>query len=1321
MSAGVDITSLSLEVKSDTVPLASSRLKDLSSSASQAERSAAGMSGGFDSASSSLGRFKGLILSTIAALGLMKLVAIAKECAILAARVETLSVVMKAVGNNAGYTGEQMDGFVKKIKAMGITTQESMNSLIKMAGAQMDLNKAHLLARVAQDAAVIGNVNSSEAFGRMINGIRSGETEILKTLGINVQFEQGYKLLAMTLGKTTEELTTSEKATARMNQVLDYGKNIAGAYEASMGTAGKTLLSMTRFIEELKLKVGQLFTPSLTFAVNEFTRSLKGADEALGKNASKVSVAGEKFHEFLVVIMVGVQQLMMFVDRLGMGFARIGNIAFKTAEIITRAFSLGGNGDWFKQKAKELADLEQYYLDRYQKGDKENQRMVNDLVGVKEGLTPDQEKAEQKRIQASKDALKAQEDEQKRLDAKKLADETAKKVKEDAIQLEKEWIDTQRETKRIIRDLTPAFDDNTLAIIKIQDKYEDLIRKYPKHKDVLVAWMNEERSATLVIQNQSVALKEQSDQLENMMKMKDSYKAYDSAKDVEKLNESSLKIESGLNDDPITRQKNEILARYELERAEVTKTAELHKSNDALQAASARNLSALEKKYILDVAEVEKSASKSKLQSIAMYTTLGSNFFTALASTQDETSRRGFETARAFNLSAAFMSTAAAVMNALATVQPYPAAVIAAGVAAATGAIQIAKISSASFGSGGATSGVESSSGASGMGSGISAPLTSIQDQQTSDQLQRIAGYMESASLAMGKSADSLYDISKSFSGGVGGASFGSAPGSRVRNNYRSAWSQGIEDGKEGIFGKTGPLSGVIPQGSLVGLLGGFIRGGKWQDTNGGFTVGMENGEFSGQEYVEQRKKKSWGRGSRSRTNYSALDQGFSDIISQELGLMIADMRRNSTALGFSGFDSNLAGLNLTPERIQTSGRSAEDILKDVQAQQTRIADAIASTLPGLDQFALFGENISDTLQRLGYSLRDVNDQFALVGIKLLDSTAAGADFAYQLEQLFGGKDSMQKAMDDYFTSMYTSEQQARMSAAAAMRTVVAEFKSFNMEIPTSLDAYNALRNSITDPEMLHALTILGPTFALAISESTRLATTLNENQVSIAETLRDLLTGPLSNINPTDQYNQQREEFQRLQLLAAGGDMDARERISALAQSFLTTSQNYNASGLAYQNDFAMVTRGLADLAAIPSYQELSLNVANAQLEALQAIRLSLTGELGSTSPVPGFAAGGNHLGGLRLVGENGPELEATGPSRITNTNQLRSVMSRGNDELIAEIKALRAEVIELKIHSAAGVRVAQAVGSSLIELGEDQSQNLREIKQSSRKAGNE
>ncbi|MEP6587510.1 MAG: phage tail length tape measure family protein [Polaromonas sp.] len=82
-----------------------------------------------------------------------------------------------------------------------------------------------------------------------------------------------------------------------------------------------------------------------------------------------------------------------------------------------------------------------------------------------------------------------------------------------------------------------------------------------------------------------------------------------------------------------------------------------------------------------------------------------------------------------------------------------------------------------------------------------------------------------------------------------------------------------------------------------------------------------------------------------------------------------------------------------------------------------------------------------------------------------------------------------------------------------------------------------------------------------------------------------------------------------------------------------------------------------------------------------LRAVVAALTGQA-----IPAFASGGYHAGGLRLVGENGPEIEATGSSRIWNASDTRAMLSGGgNDEMIQELRALRQEVAGLRAEAQA------------------------------------
>lgn len=59
-------------------------------------------------------------------------------------------------------------------------------------------------------------------------------------------------------------------------------------------------------------------------------------------------------------------------------------------------------------------------------------------------------------------------------------------------------------------------------------------------------------------------------------------------------------------------------------------------------------------------------------------------------------------------------------------------------------------------------------------------------------------------------------------------------------------------------------------------------------------------------------------------------------------------------------------------------------------------------------------------------------------------------------------------------------------------------------------------------------------------------------------------------------------------------------------------------------------------------------------------------------------FASGGDHMGGLRVVGEEGPELELTGPSRIFSASQTKDILSGANStDVVDAIESLKATIV--------------------------------------------
>lgn len=68
----------------------------------------------------------------------------------------------------------------------------------------------------------------------------------------------------------------------------------------------------------------------------------------------------------------------------------------------------------------------------------------------------------------------------------------------------------------------------------------------------------------------------------------------------------------------------------------------------------------------------------------------------------------------------------------------------------------------------------------------------------------------------------------------------------------------------------------------------------------------------------------------------------------------------------------------------------------------------------------------------------------------------------------------------------------------------------------------------------------------------------------------------------------------------------------------------------------------------------------------------------ISSGTLIPSFASGGAFGGGLRLVGEQGPELEMTGPSRIFSASMTREMLNGGgtNEALLTEARAQTREL---------------------------------------------
>lgn len=175
-----------------------------------------------------------------------------------AARVDELNIALNAVGKSTGFGYEKLNETALAIKSMGIEMEIAQKATLKYAQNNLDLAKASEVARVAQDLAVIGAMNSSDAFDRLTHAIITGRSEVLKSVGIQKSAGAAYADYASSIGKAAKDLTATEKQAAVLNLVLEEGARVAGTYEAAMTTPGKVLRSFARLHNDLAVSMGSV-------------------------------------------------------------------------------------------------------------------------------------------------------------------------------------------------------------------------------------------------------------------------------------------------------------------------------------------------------------------------------------------------------------------------------------------------------------------------------------------------------------------------------------------------------------------------------------------------------------------------------------------------------------------------------------------------------------------------------------------------------------------------------------------------------------------------------------------------------------------------------------------------------------------------------------------------------------------------------------------------------------------------------------------------------------------------------------------------------
>lgn len=140
--------------------------------------------------------------------------------------------------------------------SMGIPQEEASNMSTSLAG-------------LAGDLASFKNIDIGQAM-TALNGVFTGETESLKTLGV-VMTETNLEEFADDLGLVYKEMSQAEKVQLRYNYVMDKTANAQGDYSRTADGTANSMRTFEASAENLSSTLGQNLLPLITPIVQKLT------------------------------------------------------------------------------------------------------------------------------------------------------------------------------------------------------------------------------------------------------------------------------------------------------------------------------------------------------------------------------------------------------------------------------------------------------------------------------------------------------------------------------------------------------------------------------------------------------------------------------------------------------------------------------------------------------------------------------------------------------------------------------------------------------------------------------------------------------------------------------------------------------------------------------------------------------------------------------------------------------------------------------------------------------------------------------------------
>lgn len=453
------------------------------------------------------------------------------------------------------------------------------------------------------------------------------------------------------------------------------------------------------------------------------------------------------------------------------------------------------------------------------------------------------------------------------------------------------------------------------------------------------------------------------------------------------------------------------------------------------------------------------------------------------------------------------------------------------------------------------------------------------------------------------------------------------------------------------------------------------------------------------QQVLETTKKKAFGITTSSKskviTETGSLDADFLDQVGRLIGSLGKGVAEAAKALGATDVEGLLASFKVDLGKLSFKDMTGTQIEEALNAIFGKLGDDMAkAAVPAIAEFQKVGEGAFETLVRVARQYEVIDTTLKSVGMTFATVGIASLEARERLVDLVGGLDNLTD-QTAFFAEHFLTEEERLKPVKDAVAGKLTELK-----LPTDLTRQGfkdlVLKQDVSTEDgakMYAALMALAPAFdkvataaesatkasedaaaaTEAAAQATEQAARAQEERAASMKSLGDAIVSAMNRANELaaslrsladellGQLGATGETLSygaaKANLVAGAGDAG---KLEGLIRAFLDISKKTSSSTAAYRADVAWA-RGLA------------LAEADRQAAYPQAL-------VDFWRSINGFATGGS----FEVGGAGPPDSKlfnlALSPGEMVNVRRPGAANDNGSGGLVAEIRALREEVGELR-----------------------------------------